>query len=263
MLHQFCLKWSPSFRPWVHWISATCRKDSSKFQLSAVLTHWLLSLFFRFHPILSNARTHLFPFLQKESVCNVAHGFLSPIDPEPLRFHKHLPGSEGVLFVHNWFARPNDKIAGRYGAPRPPMTDVGTETAFRLDQRKHFRKSKHLLRSEVSWCDLHLRRSTWHCTIYLVSRSIKNMLSVTDRVVAQSDGQGSATGLGQKNSVLGKRWRLPLGTHGFVRKGIISGVRVQAGLHLDMLDADRSPIMQSAFLPELHRWTSKLNVRYF
>ena len=38
---------------------------------------------------------------------------------------------------------------------RPPtcMTDVGTETAFRLDQRKHFRKSKHLLRSEVNWCD--------------------------------------------------------------------------------------------------------------
>ena len=27
----------------------------------------------------------------------------------------------------------------------------------------------------------------------------------------------------------------------FVRKGIISGVRGQAGLHLDMLDADRSP----------------------
>ena len=33
---------------------------------------------------------------------------------------------------------------------RPPMTDVGTETAFRLDQRKHFRKSKHLLSSEVN-----------------------------------------------------------------------------------------------------------------
>ena len=44
----------------------------------------------------------------------------------------------------------------------------------------------------------------------------------------------------------------------FVRKWIISGVRVQAGLHLDMLDADRSPNMQSAFLPELHRWISKL-----
>ena len=91
---------------------------------------------------------------------------------------------------------------------RPPMTDVGNETAFRLDQRKHFRKSKHLLRSEVNWCDqtsieLHLRRST---LILLVSRSI-NMLSVTD----------------------------------FDRKGIISGVRVQAGLYLDMLDADRSP----------------------
>ena len=45
------------------------------------------------------------------------------------------------------------------------MTDVGTETAFRLDQRKHFRKNKHLLRSEVSCCDqtgidLHLHRST-------------------------------------------------------------------------------------------------------
>ena len=34
-----------------------------------------------------------------------------------------------------------NKIASRCGAPRPPMTDVGTETAFRLDQRKHFRTS--------------------------------------------------------------------------------------------------------------------------
>ena len=64
----------------------------------------------------------------------------------------------------------SNKIASRSGAPRPPLTDVGTEIAFRqsfrLDQRKHFRKSKHLLRSEVSWCDVHLRRSTWHhsCT---------------------------------------------------------------------------------------------------
>ena len=48
----------------------------------------------------------------------------------------------------------------------------------------------------------------------------------------------------------------------FVRKGIISGVRVQAGLHLDMLDAVRSPNMQSAFLPELHRWISKLIARH-
>ena len=63
--------------------------------------------------------------------------------------------------------------------------------------------------------------------IVLVSRSI-NMLSVTD----------------------------------FVPKGIISGVRVQAGLHLDMLDADRSPNMQSAFMPELNRWISKLTARH-
>ena len=79
------------------------------------------------------------------------------------------------------------------------MTDVGTETAFRLDQRKRFRKSKHLLRSvdaNFTCVDLHV----------LVRRSI-NILSVTD----------------------------------FVPKGIISGVRVQAGLYLDMLDADRSP----------------------
>ena len=48
----------------------------------------------------------------------------------------------------------------------------------------------------------------------------------------------------------------------FVPKGIISGVRVQAGLHLDMLGADRSPNMQSAFLPELHRWISKLIARH-
>ena len=48
----------------------------------------------------------------------------------------------------------------------------------------------------------------------------------------------------------------------FVPTGIISGVRVQAGLHLDMLDGDRSPNMQSAFLPELHRWISKLIARH-
>ena len=48
----------------------------------------------------------------------------------------------------------------------------------------------------------------------------------------------------------------------FVGKGIISGVRVQAGLHLDMLDADRSSNMQSAFLPELHRWISKSTARH-
>ena len=48
---------------------------------------------------------------------------------------------------------------------RPPVADVGIETAFRFDQHNHFQKSKHLLRSEVTWCDhtsidLHLRRST-------------------------------------------------------------------------------------------------------
>ena len=64
-------------------------------------------------------------------------------------------------FLHSCTCRHPNKIASGCRAPRPPMTDVGTETAFRLDQRKHFRKSKHLLRSEVSWCDLHLRRSTW------------------------------------------------------------------------------------------------------
>ena len=48
----------------------------------------------------------------------------------------------------------------------------------------------------------------------------------------------------------------------FVPKGIISGVRVQTGLYLDMLDADRSPNMQSAFLPELHRWISRLIARH-
>ena len=48
----------------------------------------------------------------------------------------------------------------------------------------------------------------------------------------------------------------------FFPKGIISGVRVQAGLHLDMLDAERSPNMQSAFMPALHKWISKLTARH-
>ena len=102
------------------------------------------------------------------------------------------------------------------------MTDVDTETAFRLDQRKHFRKSKHPLRSEVSWCDLHLRRST--CTI--VSRSI-NMLSVTD--------------LSQKESFPGSEFK-------------------PASIWTCWMQIDRQ--MQSAFMPELHRWISKLTARH-
>ena len=38
------------------------------------------------------------------------------------------------------YVQGGNKIASRCEAPRPPMTDVGTETAFRLNQRKHFRK---------------------------------------------------------------------------------------------------------------------------
>ena len=57
-------------------------------------------------------------------------------------------------------------------------------------------------------------------SIYIVSRSI-NMLSITD----------------------------------FDPKGIISGVRVQAGLYLDMLDADRSPNAVSA----VHAGTSQVD----
>ena len=48
---------------------------------------------------------------------------------------------------------------------RPPMANVGTETAVRRDECKHFRKCEHLLRSDVSWCDqtsidLHMRPCT-------------------------------------------------------------------------------------------------------
>ena len=34
----------------------------------------------------------------------------------------------------------SNKMAGRRGAPRPPMTDVGTETAFRLEKAQAFPK---------------------------------------------------------------------------------------------------------------------------
>ena len=74
---------------------------------------------------------------------------------------KTQKGGKKKITDMQFSAQLTDKIANRSGAPRPSLTDVGTETAFRLDQRKHFRKSKHLLRSEVSWCDLCLRG---HCT---------------------------------------------------------------------------------------------------
>ena len=55
-----------------------------------------------------------------------------------------------VLILSFKFSTLKDnKIASRGEPRRPPMTDVGTESTFRLDQRKHFQKSKHLLMSEV------------------------------------------------------------------------------------------------------------------
>ena len=41
----------------------------------------------------------------------------------------------------------------------------------------------------------------------------------------------------------------------FDPKGTISEVRVHAGVYLDILHADRSPITVT---PEMHRWISKL-----
>ena len=64
----------------------------------------------------------------------------------------HKPTSAQPLIVTTM---TRTRSLGAVEPRRPPMhmTDVGTGTAFRLDQRKHFRKSKHLLRSEVSWHD--------------------------------------------------------------------------------------------------------------
>ena len=40
-----------------------------------------------------------------------------------------------VTYIHT-----SNKLADRHGAPRPPMTDVGTETAFRLEKAQAFPK---------------------------------------------------------------------------------------------------------------------------
>ena len=119
------------------------------------------------------------------------------------------------------------KMAGGHGAPRPPMTDVDKLRRHRncFPTRKRASISEKV---NISWGHRSVDALFTCVDLHvLVSRSI-NMLSVTD----------------------------------FDPKGIISGVRVQAGLHLDMLDADRSPNTLSAFLPELHRWISKLIARH-
>ena len=118
-----------------------------------------------------------------------------------------------------------NKIAGRLEPRRPPMKDEGTETAFRLDQCKHFRKSKHLLRSEVNRCDqssieLHLLRST--STSYWW---VDGSTCLASRISTQKE---SFPGSKFKPASIWTCWML----------------------------IDRQ--MQLAFMPELHRWISKL-----
>ena len=101
------------------------------------------------------------------------------------------------------------------------MTDVGTETAFRLDQRKHFEKvniplGQRSVHAIFTCVDLHV----------LLSRSIK-MVCVTD--------------LSQKESFPGSEFK-------------------PASISTCWMQIDRQ--MQSAFMPELHRWISKLTARH-
>ena len=106
------------------------------------------------------------------------------------------------------------------------MADVGTETAFRLDQRKHFWKSNHLLRSEVNWCDQTNRYSPASIYIYWwVGRST----CLASRISTQKE---SFPGSEFKPASIWTCWML----------------------------IDRQ--MQSAFMPELHRWISKLTARH-
>ena len=120
-----------------------------------------------------------------------------------------------------WGARNFEIDYSRCGAPRPPMTDVGTETAFRLDQRKHFRKSKPLeVRGQL------MRSSPASIYIYWwVDRST----CLASRILSQNE---SFPGPEFKPASIWTSWML----------------------------IDRQ--MQSPFMPELHRWISKLTARH-
>ena len=52
----------------------------------------------------------------------------------------HKPTSGHPLYSYQRDIHSSNKMAGRHGAPRPPMTDVGTETAFRLEKAQAFPK---------------------------------------------------------------------------------------------------------------------------
>ena len=45
-----------------------------------------------------------------------------------------------MMWYEKKITMKGNKMAGRRGAPRPPMTDVGTETAFRLEKAQAFPK---------------------------------------------------------------------------------------------------------------------------
>ena len=52
----------------------------------------------------------------------------------------HKPTSAQPLYSYQRDIHTSNKMAVRHGAPRPPMTDGGTETAFRLEKAQAFPK---------------------------------------------------------------------------------------------------------------------------
>ena len=148
---------------------------------------------------------------------------------------KSSPGSTQLPTSQHLLSPPHSDLDDTHTHTHTHLQDGGSPWSPQAsyDRRRHrncfpTRKSASISEKvNISWGHRSVDALFTSVDLHVLSRSI-NMLSVTD----------------------------------FVRKWIISGVRVQAGLHLDMLDADRSPNMQSAFLPELHRWISKLIARH-
>ena len=135
----------------VSWVS----KNEKKSYLSLIWKRWKREMTARLPVTVSSVQTWFYMTFVKKS---------SPGSTQ-LPTSRHLLSPPTVPRWHTYTHTHTYKIAGRLEPRRPPMKDEGTETAFRLDQCKHFRKSKHLLRSEVNRCDqssieLHLRRST-------------------------------------------------------------------------------------------------------
>ena len=114
-----------------NFVSKRVSENEKKSYLSLIWKRWKREMTARLPVTVKRANVVLHVDLCKEIFARKHTATHKPTSAQP---------THCATMTHTHTHTYTYKMAGRRGAPRPPMTDVGTETAFRLEKAQAFPK---------------------------------------------------------------------------------------------------------------------------